>query len=93
MIKIDKNIKGVIMLDRAQWFLAGISITLSIHLSQPMTAAVPVGKVVQTAQFTSSDAAETELEEALQLYRQGTAEAKRGAIVKLEQVLQHFRML
>jgi hypothetical protein len=55
------------MLDRAQWFLAGMLIALSVQLSQPVAAAVPVGKTVQTAQTNSSDAAETVLKEGVQL--------------------------
>jgi len=79
------------MLDRTQWFLAGMSIALSLQLSQPVAAAVPVGKVVQTAQTNSSDAAVKALKEGLQLYNQGTAEALRGAIVKFEEALKLFR--
>ncbi|MBD1828440.1 CHAT domain-containing protein [Microcoleus sp. FACHB-61] len=79
------------MLDRTQWFLAGMSIALSLQLSQPVAAAVPVGKVVQTAQTNSSDAAETAWREGIQLYQQGTAEALRGAIVKLEEALKLYR--
>ncbi|MEG5141214.1 CHAT domain-containing protein [Microcoleus sp. AT8-B6] len=79
------------MFDRTQWFLAGMSIALSLQLSQPVAAAVPVGKVVQTAQTNSSEAAEKALKEAAQLYNQGTAEAKRGTIVKLEEALKLYR--
>jgi len=46
--KIDKNTKGVAMFDRTQWFLAGMSIALSVELSQPVAAAASVGKVVET---------------------------------------------
>ncbi|MEG3870430.1 CHAT domain-containing tetratricopeptide repeat protein [Microcoleus sp. Z1_B5] len=56
-----------------------------------MAAAVPVGKVLQTAQTNSSDAAETALKEGAQLYQQGTAQAKRGAIVKWEEALKLYR--
>jgi hypothetical protein len=45
------------MFDRAQWFLAGMSLALSVQLSQPVAATVPVGKVVLTAQTNSSQAA------------------------------------
>jgi hypothetical protein len=38
-------------------------------------AAVPVGKVVQTAQTNSNEAAQKVYEEAEKLYQQGTAEA------------------
>jgi len=79
------------MVDRAQWFLAGMLIALSIQLSQPVAAGVPVGKTVQTAQTNSSDAAETVLKEGVQLYQQGTAEAKRGVIAKFEQALKLYR--
>jgi len=79
------------MFDRTQWFLAGMSIALSLQLSQPVAAAVPVGKVVQTAQTNSSDAAAKVFEEGLQLYEQGTVEAKRSAIVKFEQALKLYR--
>jgi CHAT domain-containing protein/Tfp pilus assembly protein PilF len=79
------------MFDRTQWVLAGMSIALSLQLSQPIAAAVSVGKVVQTAQTNSSDAAETALNEGLQLYQQGTAEALRGAIVKYEEALKLYR--
>ncbi|MEG5176302.1 CHAT domain-containing protein [Microcoleus sp. B3-D7] len=79
------------MFDRTQWFLAGMSIALSVQLSQPVVAAVPVGKVVQTAQSNSSEAAEKALKEGLQLYQQGTAQAKRSAIVKYEEALKLYR--
>ena len=48
MTKIEKNTKGVAMLDRTQWVLAAMSIALSVELSQPVAAAAPVGKVVET---------------------------------------------
>jgi tetratricopeptide (TPR) repeat protein len=91
--KIDKNTKGVAMFDRSQLFLAGMSIALSIQLSQPVAAATPVGKVVQIAQTNSSnsDAAQKVYEEAEKLYEQGTAEALRNAIVKYEEALKLFR--
>ena len=79
------------MFDRTQWVLAGMSIALSLQLSQPVAATVSVGKVVQTAQTNSSDAAQTAFEEGLQLYKQGTAEALRGAIVKYEEALKLYR--
>jgi tetratricopeptide (TPR) repeat protein len=91
VIKIDKNKKGVAMFDRAQWFLASMSIALSVQLNQPVAAAVPVGKVVQTAQTNSSDAAETALKEGVQLYQQGMAQAQRSAILKFEQALKLYR--
>ncbi|MEG4093203.1 CHAT domain-containing protein, partial [Microcoleus sp. Pol12B4] len=87
----EKNTKGVAMFDRTQWFLAGMSIALSVQLSQPVAAAVPVGKVVQTAQTNSNEAAEKAFKEGLQLYQQGTAQAKRSAIVKLEEALKLYR--
>jgi hypothetical protein len=65
--KIDKNTKGVAMFDRAQLFLAGMSIALLVQLSQPVAAAVSVGKVVQTAQTNSSDAAAKAFKEGSQL--------------------------
>ncbi|WP_445243152.1 MULTISPECIES: CHAT domain-containing protein [unclassified Microcoleus] len=79
------------MFDRTQWFLAGMSIALSLQLSQPVAAAVPVGKVVQTAQIGSNDAAETALKEGLRLYQQGTVESKKSAIVKWEEALKLYR--
>ena len=79
------------MFDRTQWVLAGMSIALSLQLSQPVSAAVSVGKVVQTAQTNSSDAAQKVYEEAEKLYEQGTAESKRGAIVKYEEALKLYR--
>jgi len=79
------------MFDRAQWFLAGMSIALSVQLSQPVAAAVPVGKVVQTAQTNSSNAADKAFDQGLQLYNQGTAEALRGVIVKWEEALKLYR--
>ncbi|MEG4381255.1 CHAT domain-containing tetratricopeptide repeat protein [Microcoleus sp. M2_C6] len=91
MTKIDENTKGVAMFDRTQWFLAGMSIALSLQLSQPVAAAVPVGKVVQTAQIGSNDAAETALKEGLRLYQQGTVESKKSAIVKWEEALKLYR--
>ena len=57
MIKIEANTKRVVMFDRTQWFLAGILMALSVQLSQPVAATVPVGKVVLTAQTNSSQAA------------------------------------
>ncbi|MEG4199468.1 CHAT domain-containing protein [Microcoleus sp. Pol12A5] len=79
------------MFDRTQLFVAGMSIALSVQLSQPVAAAVPVGKVVQTAQTNSNEAAEKAFKEGLQLYQQGTAQAKRSAIVKLEEALKLYR--
>jgi CHAT domain-containing protein/Tfp pilus assembly protein PilF len=79
------------MFDRTQWVLAGMSIALSLQLSQPVSAAVSVGKVVQTAQTNSSDAAQKVYEEAEKLYEQGTAESKRGALVKYEEALKLYR--
>ncbi|MEG4072146.1 CHAT domain-containing protein [Microcoleus sp. Pol14C2] len=79
------------MFDRTQWFLAGMSIALSVQLSQPVAAAVPVGKAVQTAQTNSSDAAQKVYEEAEKLYQQGTPEALRGAIIKYEEALKLYR--
>ncbi|MEG4252237.1 CHAT domain-containing tetratricopeptide repeat protein [Microcoleus sp. Pol10D4] len=79
------------MLDRTQLVFAGMSIALSIQLSQPVAAAVPVGKVVQTAQTNRSEAAAKALNEGTQLYNQGTAEALRGAIVKYEEALKLYR--
>jgi len=79
------------MFDRAQWFLAGMSIALSVQLSQPVAVAVPVGKVVQIAQTNSRDAAQKVYEEAEKLYEQGTVEALRGAIVKYEEALKLYR--
>ncbi len=55
------------MFDRAQLFLAGMSIALLVQLSQPVAAAVSVGKVVQTAQTNSSDAAAKAFKEGSQL--------------------------
>jgi len=66
------------MLDRTQWVLAGMSIALSLQLSQPVAATVSVGKVVQTAQTNSSEAAAKALKEGLQLYQQGTNEEAGG---------------
>ena len=79
------------MLDRAQWFLAGMSIALSLQLSQPVAAAVPVGKAVQTAQTNSSEAAQKVYEEAKKLYQQGTKEALTNAIAKYEEALKLYR--
>jgi CHAT domain-containing protein/tetratricopeptide (TPR) repeat protein len=89
--KIEANTKGLAMFDRTQWVLAGMSIALSLQLSQPVAATVSVGKVVQTSQTNSSDAAETALKEGRQLYQQGTVEAKRSAIVKFEEALKLYR--
>ncbi|MEG4630388.1 tetratricopeptide repeat protein [Microcoleus sp. AR_TQ3_B6] len=79
------------MFDRTQWVLAAMSIALSLQLSQPVAAAVSVGKVVQTAQTSSSEAADKVYKEGLQLYQQETAEALKGAIVKLEEALKLYR--
>ena len=57
MIKIDNNTKGVAMFDRAQWVWVGMSIALSVQLSQPVAAAVFVGKTVQTVQLNSNEVA------------------------------------
>ncbi|MEG4208048.1 CHAT domain-containing protein [Microcoleus sp. Pol7_A1] len=62
------------MLDHTQWFLAGMSIALSVQLSQPVVATVPVGKTVQTAQTNSSNAAQKLYEEAMELSEQGLSE-------------------
>ncbi|MEG3880634.1 CHAT domain-containing protein [Microcoleus sp. herbarium7] len=78
------------MFDRAQWILAGMSLALSLHLSQP-AAAMPVSKVAQTAQTNSIDAAQKLYEEADKLYQQGTVEAKKSAIVKWEEALKLYR--
>ena len=79
------------MFDRTQWVLAGMSIALSLQLSQPVAGAVSVGKGLQIAQTNSSDAADKVYEEAEKLYEQGTAEAKRSAIVKYEEALKLYR--
>ncbi|NJM60836.1 MAG: tetratricopeptide repeat protein, partial [Oscillatoriales cyanobacterium RU_3_3] len=78
------------MFDRAQWILAGMSIALSLQLSQP-AAAMPVGQVEQTAQTNSSGVAEAALNEGLKLYRQGTLESKKSAIAQFEIALKLFR--
>jgi CHAT domain-containing protein/tetratricopeptide (TPR) repeat protein len=77
--------------DRAQWVLAGMSIALSLQLSQPIVAAAPVGKVVQRTQNVSSEAARKAYEEAEKIYLQGTVEAKKSAIAKLEEALKLYR--
>jgi tetratricopeptide (TPR) repeat protein len=89
--KIEGNTKKVVMFDRTQWVLAGMSIALWVQLSQPVAGAGRVGKVVQTAQTNSSDAAQKVYGEAEELYEQGTAEALRGAIVKYEEALKLYR--
>jgi tetratricopeptide (TPR) repeat protein len=91
VIKIEANTKRVVMSDRTQWFLAGMSIALSLQLSQSVTAAVFVGKTIQIVQTNSSGAAQKVYEEAEKLYEQGTAEAKRSASVKYEEALKLFR--
>jgi hypothetical protein len=55
--KIDKNTKGVAVFEYAHWFLANMSIALSVQLSQPVAAAVFVGKTVQTVQLNSNEVA------------------------------------
>jgi hypothetical protein len=57
VIKIDNNTKGVAMFDRAQWVWVGMSIALLVQLSQPVAAAVFVGKTVQTVQLNSNEVA------------------------------------
>ena len=79
------------MFNRAQWFLAGMTIALSVELSQPVAAAVSVGNAVQTAQSNSSGAAAEALVEGTKLYQQGTPEALRSAITKFEQALKLYR--
>jgi hypothetical protein len=91
VIKIEANTKGLAMFDRTQWVLTGMLIVLSVQLSQPVAAAVPVGKVVQTAQTNSNEAAAKAFTEGTQLYNQGTAEAKKGALIKFEQALKLYR--
>ena len=65
------------MFDRTQWFLAGMSIALSVQLSQPVAAAVSVGKVVQIAQIDSNEAAEKALKR-----RTATVPARNSRIEK-----------
>ncbi|MEG4997849.1 CHAT domain-containing protein [Microcoleus sp. B4-D4] len=60
-------------------------------LSQPVAAAVPVGKVVQAAQVNSNESAKKVFEEAEKLYQQGTADSKKSAIVKLEEALKLYQ--
>jgi len=91
MSKIESNTKGQVMFDRTLWVFAGMSIALSLQLSQPVSAAVPVEEATQTAQTNSNDAAAKALKEGLQLYRQGTAEALKGAIALFEQALKLYR--
>jgi Uncharacterized protein conserved in bacteria len=91
MRKIESNTKGLVMFDRTLWVFAGMSIALSLQLSQPVSAAVPVEEATQTAQTNSSEAAAKALKEGLQLYRQGTAEALKGAIALFEQALKLYR--
>ncbi|TAD86262.1 MAG: CHAT domain-containing protein [Oscillatoriales cyanobacterium] len=80
------------MLDRTKLVLAGMSIALSVQLSPPVSAAVPVGKVVQTPQTNSSEAAKKLYEEAEKLYYQeGTKEALTSAIAKAEEALKLYR--
>ncbi len=79
------------MLDRTKLVLAGMSIALSVQLSQPVAAAAPVGKAVQTAQNSSSEAAQKVYEEAKKLYQQGTKEALTSAIAKYEEALKLYR--
>lgn len=71
--------------------LVGMSIALSLQLSQPVAAAVSFGKVVQTAQTNNSEAAEKVYEEAEKLYEQGTKEALTSAIAKYEAALKLYR--
>ncbi|MEG4227599.1 tetratricopeptide repeat protein [Microcoleus sp. N9_B2] len=68
-----------------------MSIALSVQLSQPVAAAVSVGKVVHTAQTNSSEAAKKVYKEAEKLVQQETADSKRNAIFKLEEVLKVYR--
>ncbi|WP_445176852.1 hypothetical protein [Microcoleus sp.] len=62
-------------------------IALSFQLSQPVAAAVSVGKTVQTAQTNSNEAANKAFKEGVQLYQQGTTESLRGAITSLNTYL------
>ena len=82
------------MLDRTQWFLAGMSIALSLQLSQPVAAAVYVGKALQTAQTNSNSVSSVTkklYEEAEKLYKQRTPEGFRGAIANWKEALKLFR--
>jgi CHAT domain-containing protein/Flp pilus assembly protein TadD len=79
------------MFDRTKLVLAGMSIALSLQLSQPVVAAMPVDKVVQIAQTSNNEAADRVYEEAEKLYKQGTKEALTSAIALFEQALKLFR--
>ncbi|WP_333374309.1 tetratricopeptide repeat protein [Microcoleus sp. N9_B4] len=79
------------MFARTQWFLAGMLIALSVQLSQPVAAAVSVGKTVPTAQTNSKEAAHKAFKEGVQLYEQATAESLKGAIIKYEEALKLYR--
>ncbi|MEG4025531.1 tetratricopeptide repeat protein, partial [Microcoleus sp. S13C4] len=71
----------------------GFTRYIRCSLSQPIAAAVPVGKVAQTARIDSNDAAAGALlgREAIRLSQQGTEEALRGASTKWEEALKLYR--
>lgn len=68
-----------------------MSIALSLQLSHPVAAAAPSVKPPQTAQNSTTDAAEKTFNEGVQLYKQGTAEARKGAIAFFEEALKLYR--
>jgi CHAT domain-containing protein/Tfp pilus assembly protein PilF len=89
-IKIEANAKGLVMFDRTQFVLAGMSIALALQFIQP-TAAAPVGSGVQTTQTNSNETADRIYQEAEKLYEQGTAAAFKSAIAKYEEALKLYR--
>ncbi|MCU0545652.1 MAG: CHAT domain-containing protein [Oscillatoriaceae cyanobacterium Prado104] len=79
------------MFDRAQLVLVGMSLALSLQLSQPIAAPSAIASPSQTAQTNNTDAAKRAFEDAVKLYQQGTVEAKKSAIAKYEEALKLYR--
>jgi hypothetical protein len=75
------------------WGHWGIAIAASILLSQPVMAVTMTTQLSQRVSQQSGGnaaAAQKALDEAVQLYEQGTAEALRQAIAKLEEALKLY---
>jgi tetratricopeptide (TPR) repeat protein len=87
---IELNIKGVVMFDRNQLVLAGMSIAIALNLNQQVSA-VPVRERIQFAATASNTEADKVYTEAKKLYEQGTKEALISAIAKYEVALKLYR--
>ena len=82
------------MFDRTQWVSVNMLIAVLLQLSQPITAAVPIGKTVQIAQTNNSDTNNKENGQFGRLYEKGTPEALeslRAGIARYEKMLKEVR--